>query len=171
MKKIKQSKTFWLAAAAVILAGGLQIRDAMAYFTTHVEAMGGYEVKIEGGSSVIEEEVKDMTKYITLANNGNCDCYVRVKLFAGDEINITYSGNKKWSRNKTDGYWYYGDIVPAGGKTKTLEAKIKLPAEFQDTFDVIVVQETTPVLYKSDGTPYADWERQVDTTTDIGTAN
>ena len=43
--------------------------------------------------------------------------------------------------------------------------------EFQDTFDVIVIQETTPVLYDSNGRAYADWERQADTTTDIGSAN
>ena len=170
MKKIMKKKTFWLAAAAVVLVGGMQLGNALAYFTTHVEAKGGYEVRIEGGSSVIEEEVRNMTKYITLTNNGNCDCYVRVKVFAGSQIGISYSGSGKWSQ-KSDGYWYYSDIVPAGGKTKTLEAKIQVPKEFQDTFDVIVIQETTPVLYDSNGRAYADWERQADTTTDIGSAN
>lgn len=171
MKKIMKNRTFWLAAAAVVLAGGIQIQNAMAYFTTHVEAKGGYEVAIEGGSSVIEEDVKNMTKYITLTNNGNCDCYVRVKVFAGSLIDISYSGGKQWKLNEKDGYWYYSEIVPAGGETKTLQAKINVPKEYQETFDVIVVQECTPVLYKSNGAPYADWERQVDTTTDIGTVN
>lgn len=170
MKKMMKKKTFWLAAAAVVLAGGLQVQNAMAYFTTHVEAKGGYEVKIDGGSSVIEEEVKNMTKYITLTNNGDSDCYVRVKVFSGSQVDISYSGDRNWSQS-SDGYWYYSQIVPAGGKTKTLEAKMELPEGFQDTFDVVVVQECTPVLYKSDGSPYADWERQADTTTDIGTAD
>ena len=170
MKKIMKNKTFWLAAAAIVLAGGIQVQDILAYFTTHVGAQGGYEVQIEGGSSVIEEEVKNMTKYISLTNNGDCDCYVRVKVFSGSHVDISYSGSTKWSQSKSDGYWYYSDILPAGSKTQTLEAKINVPKEFTDSFDVIVVQECTPVLYKTDGSPYADWERQVDTTTDIGTA-
>lgn len=170
MKKITKTKTFWLAAAAVVLAGGLQLPEALAYFTTHVEAKGGYEVSVEGGSSTIEEDVKNMTKSITLTNSGNCDCYVRVKVFAGSQVGIRYSGSSKWSQ-RSDGYWYYSDIVPAGGKTAVLEAKIEVAKDFQETFDVIVIQETTPVLYHSDGSPYADWERQVDTTTDIGTVN
>ena len=32
------------------------------------------------------------------------------------------------------------------------------------------MQECTPVLYDEDGSPYADWEKEADTTTDIGTA-
>ena len=55
MKKITKTKTFWLAAAAVVLAGGLQLPEALAYFTTHVEAKGGYEESVEGGSSTIED--------------------------------------------------------------------------------------------------------------------
>ena len=46
---------------------------------------------------------------------------------------------------------------------------MKVPQEWKDSFNVVVVQECTPVLYTEDGTPYADWNKKIDTKTDIGT--
>ena len=168
MKKVWKKKTFGLAATAVVLVGSVSLPNAMAYFTTYVTAKGGYEISVDADSS-IEEEVKDMTKHITISNTGENDCYVRVKIFCGSEIKLSCSGTK-WSKGDDD-YWYYKDIVPAGGKTETLLAKIKLPKDYTENFDVVVIQECTPVLYDSNGTPYADWDRVLDTKTDIGTVS
>lgn len=172
MNKIWKRKTFWLTAAALLLVGGLSIQEAMAYFTTYVEAEGGYTVTL-GPSTVIEETVEDMTKSITISNTGNVDCYVRVKVFAGSTVDIAYFGSANWSKD-ADGYWYYKDIVPVGGKTEVLNATISVADGFEESFtnfNVIVIQECTPVLYKSDGSPYGDWNAAVDTRTDIGTVN
>ena len=35
----------------------------------------------------------------------------------------------------------------------------------QGSFNVVVIYETTPVLYREDGTPYADWSAKVDAKT------
>lgn len=175
MKKIWKSKTFWLTAAALALAGSISVHEAMAYFTTYVTAQGGYTVTL-GHSSTIEETFENMTKHIVISNTGDTECYVRVKVFAGSMVDVSYFGTQDgngtayWSKNESDGYWYYKDIVPVGGKTKELQAKISVPAEFEEDFDVIVIQECTPVQYKTDGTPYADWEMDLDTTTGIGAA-
>ena len=39
------------------------------------------------------------------------------------------------------------DILPAGGTSEVLQAKINLPEDYKDSFNVIVVQECTPVQY------------------------
>ena len=176
MKRLMKTKTFWLAAAATILVGSISVSEAMAYFTTYVTAKGGYSITLGTGSSM-EEQVENMTKKITISNTGATECYVRVKVFSGDMVDISYSGatdgkgTAYWSKNESDGYWYYKDIVPVGGKTEVLQAKIHVPEGFEESFDVIVIQECTPVLYTEDGTPFADWERKMDTKTDIGTGN
>ena len=110
-----------------------------------------------------------MEKHIVLTNTGESDCFVRVKVFAGSQITLTMSGSS-WNQGE-DGYWYYSDIVPVSGNTEELLAKIAVPEEYKESFNVVVVQECTPVLYEEDGTPYADWNRIADTRTDIGTAD
>ena len=52
--------------------------------------------------------------------------------------------------------------------TKELLAEITIPEDLKDSFNAVVIQECTQVLYKDDGTPYADWSKIIDTTTDIG---
>ena len=173
--KLLKSKIFWLAMVAVVFVGSVSVPSAMAYFTTYVEAQGGYEITL-GDETEIEEDVKDMTKSISIKNTGETDCYVRVKVFCGSQLNITYSGavdgsgNQYWTLDN-DGYWYYKDILKTGESSEVLNAKINLPEDYEDTFNVIVVQECTPVLYKEDGSTYADWNAKVDTKTDIGVAD
>lgn len=173
MKQRWKHKTVWLAAAAVVLAGTASIQGAMAYFTTYVTARGGYPVTL-GTNTEIQEDVRDMTKHITISNTGETECYVRVKVFSGDQIEIQYSGavaengDQFWTLD-SDGYWYYRDIVPVGEATEELLAEIVIPDEYKDSFNVVVVQECTAVLYDDNNEPYSDWSRVADTKTDIGT--
>lgn len=164
-----RKRTFWLAAAALALVGIAGLDQAMAYFTTYVTASGGYPVTL-GYETEIEEEVSDMTKRIVISNTGESDCYVRVKVFSGSQFEISFSSEAGWSQ-ADDGYWYYDGVLPVGNSTSELLAAIAVPEGCTDTFNIVVVQECTPALYDEAGEPYADWERAVDTTTDIGTAD
>lgn len=169
-KEFLRKKTPWLlAAAALLLAGGAGAGQAMAYFTTYVTAAGGHPVTL-GYETQIEEDVENMTKHIVIANTGESACYVRVKVFGGSQFPVAFRPEGGWSQGE-DGYWYYEDVLPVGEKTTTLLAAIEdIPEGYEETFNIIVVQECTPALYHEDGAPYADWEREADTTTDIGTA-
>ena len=151
----KKTKVFWLTAAALVFLAGAAVPPAMAYFTTYVEAEGGYPITL-GNETTIEEKVENMEKHIVLTNTGS-------------QITLTMSGSS-WNQGE-DGYWYYSDIVPVSGNTEELLAQIAIPEEYKESFNVVVVQECTPVLYEEDGTPYADWNRIADTRTDIGTAD
>lgn len=170
MKKRQiKKRTVCLAAAAFALLGTAGLGQAMGYFTTYVTAAGGYPVEL-GYETEIEENVTDMTKHIVISNTGETDCYVRVKVFSGSQFEIDFSSAGGWSLGE-DGYWYYQEILPVGEDTSELLAAITVPEDYKDTFNIVVVQECTPVLYDQAGQPYADWERAADTTTDIGTAD
>ena len=161
-RKYLKNKTFWLGAAAIVLAGSVSAQSAMAYFTTYVKAKGGYEITL-GSQTEIEEDVKDMTKEIKISNTGETDCYVRVKVFAGSQYQegLVYSDESgKWTPGD-DGYYYYSDIIAPGAKSEELLVKISnmnLPKDF----NVIVVSECTPVILDAEGNPSADWTKKAD---------
>ena len=154
MKRRLGKKTVFLTAAALTMTLGLSVGTAMAYFTTYTEAAGGVELELGFTETIPHEEVTDWTKHIRIENTGNYDCYVRVRAFAGSAYTLQYSG-ENWAPG-TDGYYYYDEIVPAGGSTGTLDIMIEGAVDGQ-SFNVVVVQECTPVQYDEDGSPYADW--------------
>ena len=157
MKKKFSKKSLCLAAAALALTAGLSVNSAMAYFTTYATAAGGVTISLGSTTTVPEETVSDWTKHIVIKNTGDFECYVRVKVFAGDKYQdgLKYQGCEIWSRGEGY-YYYYSDVVPAGGETEELQVKID-SKDSEEEFNVIVAQECTPVLYDDQGNPYADW--------------
>ena len=152
----------FLVAAMVLSAG---VKEASAYFTTYVRAEGGYVIQ-SGYETEIEEKFYDWTKEITIGSkSGSQPVYIRAKAFCGDEYELLYSDPyDKWTQ-KSDGYWYYKDIVNGGEKTKPLLIKIeKVPEEVKDNteFNVVVIYESTPVRYDKNGNPYEDWSAKTE---------
>lgn len=174
MKIIQRyKKTFFMSAAALGMLAALTVESTMAYFTTYVSAGGSQVVNLEARTE-LDEDVSEMTKHIVLRNTSDRgDCFVRVRVFYGAEISVIMTdveGNGDWYDGE-DGYWYYRPILPVGGRTSQLDAFIDTTGlvkpgtdasagiEYvKDKFNVIVVQECTPVLYDADGNPYADWD-------------
>ena len=164
MKKIWEHKTILLTAAALLLVGSISLSTAMAYFTTYASAGGGVEINIVNTRNEVEERVEGLTKEICLENTSTQEEYVRVKVFCGSGFLLEYANaSGKWSQGEGD-YWYYSDIVKPGEITEPLLAAITVPEGHEDSFDVIVVEESVPVLYKEDGSPYADWSMKVGST-------
>ena len=164
MRKLRENKKLVvLSAAALFMTAAVGIGNASAYFTTYVSAGGSHPVYM-GARTELKEDVSDMTKHITIENTSQInDCYVRVKVFYAGPFTINYtdrseSGNL-WTYSEADGYWYYGPILQAGGSTETLDAKIEVPVDFdKESFNVVVIQECTPVVYDENGNPTADWK-------------
>ena len=166
MKRFRNNKTVWLTAAAVIMAGSMTIHSALAYFTANASAQGGHPISL-GSKTDITEDFSDWTKHIEIANTGENDCYIRVKVFSGSQFDVEFSGESgAWSQGD-DEYWYYSEIVPEGGKTSVLNAKINVPGDFGDDFNVVVIQECNPVQFDENGKAYADWTQKIDTTSDF----
>lgn len=144
-----------LAVLALVVVTAKTVKTSLAYFTTFQTAKGSHELAL-GAQTTLHEEIKGMEKHVRIENTGGIDCYVRIKVFAGSTVGLTCTGDG-WSQG-TDGYWYYKDIVVPGASASTMVVSITGPTDEDiETFNVVVVQECTPVLYDEDGKPYADW--------------
>ena len=141
MKKKFNKKSLCLAAAALALTAGISVNSAMAYFTTYTTAAGDVTISLGSTVTIPEEKVSDWTKHIVIKNTGDYECYVRVKVFAGEKYQdgLVYQGSQKWSPGEED-YYYYSDIVPAGGETEELQVKID-SKDSEEEFNIIVAQE------------------------------
>ena len=159
MKKMgKNGKLAGMTAAALGMTAALTLEGASAYFTTYVSAGGSQVVRL-GSSTEIHEDVSQMTKHISIENaSAENDCFVRVKVFYGGDLEVVYSDTENnWYEGEA-GYWYYRPILPAAQTTTGLDVKINVPEGYdRDSFNVVVIQECTPVVFDETGNPTADW--------------
>ena len=164
----KRIKKLVLPAAALALLLSVSTKTAMAYFTTYTSAGGRAQISLGFTRTETEDTVSDWTKHIAIENSGEQECYVRVKVLAGEQYqnSLTYASEADgWALDEADGYWYYSKILAPQEKTEELLVKLEraalsgvTEAEEQKIFNVIVVPEYTAVLYDEEGNPYADWE-------------
>lgn len=161
MRKLHK-KPLIMAAATLALTGTLAVGSAMAYFTTYSTAGGGVTMNMGFTETIPNEEVDENGKHITITNTGDYDCFVRVKAFA--PVELTYNTPDGGWTDGGDGYWYYDEVLPAGETTShELNITYKFPSgdEKPEEFNIVVIEECTPVLYQEDGTPYADWNHVI----------
>ncbi len=168
MKQMRKKTIICLVAAAAVLVGTVSIGSAMAYFTAYTQAEGGVVLDLGFTETTPVEKVVDGVKQVVIKNTGDFDCYVRMKALVGDSYAVTYTepdGAGKWTP-EADGFYYYSDIVKAKtGVTTQLDVNITFPVPENGVapdFNVILVQECTPVLFDADGNPYADWSKTAD---------
>lgn len=161
MRKLHK-KPLIMAAATLALTGTLAVGSAMAYFTTYSTAGGGVTMNMGFTETIPNEEVDENGKHITITNTGDYDCFVRVKAFA--PVELTYNAPDGGWTDGGDGYWYYDEVLPAGETTShELNITYKFPSgdEKPEEFNIVVIEECTPVLYQEDGSPYADWNHVI----------
>lgn len=159
--KKSRKKVAVMSALALGMLALVTFPDASAYFTTYVSA-GGSQIVYIGSQTEIHEDVVNMTKRVSITNTSQTnDCFVRVKVFCSSQLPLSYENESGLWSEGTEGYWYYGSILPAGASTEILNVKIgELPADYdRDSFNVIVIQECTPVVYDKEGNPTADWNQ------------
>ena len=168
MRTINQ-QSLGLAAAALTLTAGISAGPAMAYFTTYTEASGGVTLNMGFSETIPKEDFSNWTKHVSVENTGDYDCYVRVKALAGSKYQdgLQYSDSDgKWTPGE-DGYYYYSDPIAPGESTSVLDIRID-SKESDASFNVVVVQESTKVLYNENNEPYADWTQIADTSETTG---
>lgn len=167
MRKKRIVTVCGLAAAGLLLITGISAGKALAYFTTYASAGGRVQLALGFTQTETNDDVRDWTKHISIQNTGDQACFVRVKVFAGekylDYLEYSQAGQNTWRLE--DGYWYYDRILAPQETTEELLAalnRVKVEDSMEaEEFNVIVVQEYTPVLYDAEGNPYADWNLAV----------
>ena len=147
-----------LLVLAIVLVLASSVAPAMAYFTTYAEARGGYQISFP--PTDVEEQFYDWTKHVVITSSEDGQpTYVRARAYAGSQYLLQYSGDG-WAYNADDGYYYYNTILEPGDGTSELLVHIdnipEDPAQ-DDSFNVVVIYECTPVQYDESGNPYADW--------------
>ena len=168
-------KAILLFVLSVALVLSVSANVAFAYFTTYAQARGGYVVHL--GDTSIEEKFSNWVKRVSIHSEDDAPpVFVRARAYAGDVYTLIYNSEKDpdtgesyWSRGfdkdgNWDGYYYYWAILYPGESTEELMIRIEgVPDEDVvkdgDHFNVVVIYETTPVLYDDDMNPYFDWWR------------
>lgn len=151
-----------LAGAALALTMTLTVGSAMAYFTSYSTAKGAVKLNIGFTETVPEEKVDSGGKHVTIKNVGDYDCFVRAKVFS--VVDVDFKASEGW-RAGGDGYWYYDKVVASGASTSELLVTFEYPKnteeEKTEAFDIIVVQECTPVVYDEDGSAVPNWDHVI----------
>ena len=135
----------------------------MAYFTHYITAKGSVDLGSFKVTTEIIEQVDNNRKTVTIRNTGDVPCYIRVSALAGRQFALEFTPENagSWVANEDDGWWYYREPVDPEASTDSLMIEITWEKdEIQGDFNVIVVEECTPVRYEPDGTPYADWNAE-----------
>lgn len=167
----RSSAGMLLFALLAVMIMAASVHKAYAYFTTYATARGGYTIKL-GDTTTTNEKFSDWKKHIVITSGKDSKpVYVRARAFCKSEYSLDIKESGSWTdRTSDDGYYYYDKILNAGEKTDELIVAINNVPKSADvtspeSFNVIIVYETTPVLYDTDGNPYADWTGEVDATT------
>lgn len=154
-----KNKRILLALLALALAATTALPAAMAYFTTNARATGTRTLEL-GGRTTIEEEMEGWVKQLTVsADPDSQPMWVRARAYSGASGQYTYIPGDGWEQR---GDWYYFTTPLANPPTEgTLVSTSKLEVEVTppplggdqtpDAFDVVIVYESAPVLYGTDG--------------------
>lgn len=171
-RKWEALRTGLLTAAAVMLVMSALMGTAWAYFSTYATARGGITLHM-GHEEKVEEDFNSWQKVINITSTKDSrPVYIRARGFCPD-YEITYECDN-WEQPKGDDWVYYQEVLPPGETADPLKVQIKdVPSgensgiQDADSFNVIIVYETTEVQYDESGNVIppenADWNRKIQT--------
>lgn len=159
---MKKSHMILLIAAVLAILTG-SVGGALAYFTASASARGQRSLSIVKPTTHVEETVVSGTKHVSVVNDKDSQpVFVRVRAFCGEEYQLeTSSQDSAWVQQGD--FWTYRQVLQPGTSTPELLIHIKeLPAAVNgdEHFNIVVVEETSPVAYTPQGVPYAVWEQE-----------
>lgn len=154
---------YFLLIAAVLALLTASVGGAVAYFTANASAAGQRSLSISKPTTHVEETVVSGTKHVTVVNDADSQpVFVRVRAFCGAAYELeTGSEDANWVQRGE--FWAYAQPLQPGSSTSELLIHLKnLPAGTQDVrqFNIVVVEETSPVLCTPQGEPYALWDEE-----------
>ncbi len=158
-------RKWFLLLLAILLVLGASQGSAWAYFTASETVTGGYVLSLTYTPPM--EEVVDGDKTVWFHSDKDAPpVFVRVKAFTGelfqDDLVYTSDGDNwiedAYTGDGSSGYWYY--MIPLEGGDESDKLYISVSAvlpevgpEIEEQANVIVIYESVPAVYKSDGSP------------------
>lgn len=169
-KRWNALRLWLLTATAVMLVMSAVMGTAWAFFSTYARAKGGITIHL-GHEETVEEEFSGWQKKVSITSTADSrPVYIRARGFCAD-YGLTYN-SESWGDMQEDGWVYYQKVLPPGQTADPLFVQIlDVPSDRTvpdaESFNVIIVYETTEIQYAGDGSTIApedaDWNRKVDT--------
>lgn len=157
---------FAAVTAAMVLS--MSVEPVSAYFTDHHEADGHVPVRVEP-TTEIKEKFGDRKKTVSISNTGDPAkgdpaVFVRMKVFSSQPVKVESAAGTWATTPDADGFYECSKLVEPGQSSDDVTVTLDFPknATEDDEYNVIVTYESTPVRYRADGTPYADWSHILD---------
>ena len=161
MRERKGKSLIALLAVLVLLVSTVGI--TVAYFSDRDATAGALTISLTPDTT-IHEGTSDEQKDVTIENTGDTDVVVRVQLFGPEGMVVTPGDG--WVQS-TDGWYYYNEVLAAGGETKTaINAKIEFTgtdeeiarqkAELGDNYQITVIHEASVATYAGDAVDTPD---------------
>lgn len=147
MAKMMNRKTIAFMIA-VLMIFGLTVSQSSAYFVAYTDAAGTKTVTLEAQTELIEE-LEGHDKKIQIKNTGESDVFVRVKVFYAQQtdVSVKISGDN-WTLK--EGCYYYSRPLARDEVTETLEVEVEVPKDYDQDFQITVVQEYVIAVYDGD---------------------
>ena len=169
MKALLKKKSVLIAALAVLLIG-TGVAATLAYLTDKEDALvntfkvGDVTTEIEEPFEPIPGSNTEFKKEPSVKNIGENDCYVRARVLASpEEALLLKEFSNNWTYKEDDGFYYYNDVLPAGGQTDAIFKKVEVTDTSIDGFEVTVYQEAVQtIVYRENGEPLVDSNPQDD---------
>ncbi|QFJ53607.1 hypothetical protein [Pseudobutyrivibrio xylanivorans] len=156
-------KKYMLVAAALLIIGGVAVKPAMAYFTDSHETTGSIQISLGDSKLTPKDSADGLLKTVSVTNTSNYDAFVRVKAIYSKNFSAAITDKAKengWSEK--DGYFYYAPVLAAGESTPDLKIQISVvDNSIADSFNVVIIEEATRVIYDSEGNTSCDWNSKV----------
>lgn len=155
-----KKKSIFLVALSIILLIAATANSTLAYFTSYITAEGGYTLNLQKGRVTVLTDVDGGCHWVQLVNSeGNLPIYVRGRFIVPDGCTLEMGG-QGWTEG--DGYWSYTSILNPGEETTQLQATVTRLAGYDpDSYDIVFIYETSPVLRDQNGNYYSDYALNV----------
>lgn len=132
-------------------SGYFELGFSIVYYDFYIDTNVIQNITVDNSNDVIN---------VAVNNNGTASSYVRVQLFCPESVSYTISGDS-WEQGE-DGYIYYNKPIACEETTSNIVITIDASETIMDSFNIVVVSESTITFYDGEGTPYCDWERALE---------
>ena len=144
------------ALLAVMMVLCVTVGTALAYFTTWTSTTAKKDMELKPDTTIVETQADENQKKMTVTNNGNAPCFIRLMVYANDQVtNLAIEGDAVTSGS----YWYYTPMLETGDSVElTITFDLPDTAAEGDTLNIAVVYESVAALYdENTDSYYADW--------------